>query len=87
MQKMRGKCEKGGKIEKKLIREQGCANAPLGFAIMVLLNILNCNNSGCRGCPKYPNYYCKGLREQMAVTLKKRDLPRPINACCNNFLH
>ena len=61
----------GGKIEKKLIREQGCANAPLGFAIMVLLNILNCNNSGCRGCPKYPNYYCKVLREQMVFTSKR----------------
>ena len=49
-----GKCElrKGGKVNlggnwEEADLSKGCANVPLGFAIMVPLNILNCNNSGC----------------------------------------
>ena len=41
---------------------------------MVLLNILNCDNSGCAEVAKHPNYYCKGL--QMVFT-SKRPSPTP----------
>ena len=50
--KGKGKC---GRNKEEVDPSKGCANTPLGFAIMVLLNILNCNNSGCRGYPKYTN--------------------------------